>query len=208
MGLVRLAAACVMLMTRHYRRPSSSTNQEGHSPSADFVLCGGPRSWWPTRGRSTRYACPARDGYWVLASVRGLQGRFRQGNVPAPHEYAAAGVLRRRRSGRCGWCARAARTCAVPWPGRCASCHRQRGDEQAVGGVPGCSSPMARTRRGRAGAVGADDAGFALQLTAVRWPGMFLADRGRCRGRDRGPRPPARVTAPFGSGPGPAGGCR
>jgi hypothetical protein len=54
----------------------------------------------------------------------------------------------------------------------------------------------------------ADDAGFAPRLVMVRWPGIVLQDRPACRGRDLGPRPPARVIAPFGSGPGPAGGCR
>jgi hypothetical protein len=51
---------------------------------------------------------------------------------------------------------------------------------------------------------GAHDVGFALQLAAVRWPGMFLAIRWRCRGRDLGPRPPARGYRPvwLGSGAG------
>jgi len=40
---------------------------------ADFVLCGGPRSWLLARGRSTSYACPAQDGYRVLAGERRLR---------------------------------------------------------------------------------------------------------------------------------------
>ena len=43
-------------------------------PSADFVLCGGPRSCWPARGKSTGYACPARDG---LLSVSWPVGAFK-----------------------------------------------------------------------------------------------------------------------------------
>ena len=49
--------------------------------TADYVLCDDPRSWWPARGRSTGYACPARTGYWVLDGEWGLQGRFRQGTA-------------------------------------------------------------------------------------------------------------------------------
>jgi len=46
------------------------------APNADFVLCGGPRSCWPARGRSTGLCVP-RPG-WPL-SVSWQVGRSRAG---------------------------------------------------------------------------------------------------------------------------------
>src|SRR6185437_8529159 len=67
-----------------YQAANKQRNKERNAllaQSADFVLCGGPRSWRPAHGRSAGYACPAWDGYWVLAGEWGLQERFQRGNV-------------------------------------------------------------------------------------------------------------------------------
>jgi hypothetical protein len=144
--------------TRGHRRQASITQCDlrfiGSEPSADFVLCGGPRSWWPTHGRSTGYAWPRPDGYRVLAGEWGLQRRSgkamsqRHTNVPPPEFFVGdvaadvagahepAVLVQRLGQG------------ALP------AAAAQPGDEQAVGGGPGCSSPMARTGRWRTGAVG------------------------------------------------------
>ena len=104
---------------------------------------------------------------------------------------------------RAAWCAQVqARTLAWRQPA-------QIGDEQAVGGVPGASSPMRRTDVG-----GPAPWGHMMPVRAAAGggpggSGCSWRVRWRCRGRDLGLRPPAPgVTASFGSGPGPAGGCR
>ena len=98
----------------------------------------------------------------------------------------------------------AGRTCAAPWPGALPAAGVQSDDQQALGGVPGVLPPMAGTGRGRRGArrwvraatahgpVARDGPGGSAGGAEVEiWPAAF-----------------SRVTDPFRSGPGPAGGCR
>jgi hypothetical protein len=55
---------------------------------------------------------------------------------------------------------------------------------------------------------GAHDAGFALQLATVRWPGMVLADPLAVPRSTSWPAAASPGYRPVSLGPGPAGGCR
>ena len=175
------------------------------------------QSWLgPGRGGAARPGCRSGPrpfmrappgmavGCWL--AEWGLHGRFRQGNVPAPREHAAAGVLRPGGGVAAGAggaherpyaCSALARV-----PGRLLACSLVMTSPPVV-----CPGVLPRWRGPDVGGPaprGAHDAGCAPQLVTVRWLEMFPP----VPGRDLGPRPPARVTAPFRSGPGPAGGCR
>src|SRR6185312_1882911 len=95
------------------RPPRNATHSPATTSSdprpADFVLCGGPRSWRPAHGRSAGYACPAWDGYWVLAGEWGLQERFQRGNVQRHTNIIRGTGVRRTGPGLPSWPAAPAR---------------------------------------------------------------------------------------------------
>jgi len=102
----------------------------------------------------------------------------------------AAGVLRRRHSGRFRWCARVGRTRAAHWPGSFAGRWLQRGDEQAVGSGPGSSSPLVVPSR-RMHRRGVHHPRPLVAGAALPWPRQAADQPGVCRVCP-GPRVPHR----------------
>ena len=176
--------------------------------TADFVLCDGPRSWWSARGRSTGYACPpgmAIGCQLASGAFKGVSGKAvsqRQANIPPPEFFAGDGAA------DAGGAHEPAVVVQRPGQGDLPAAGMQPGDDQAVGVVSGCSSRWRGPDVGGPAPWGAHDAGFRAAAGAVRRPGRFMEDPAGGAEAGSGRRLPARVTALFRLGPGPAGGCR